>query len=37
MTSVLSASPVLPKFDQVVQGNVDIKQLSNKKYKINID
>ena len=34
MTSVLSASPVLPKFDQVVQGNVDIKQLSKKKYKI---
>lgn len=26
--------PVLPKFDQVVQGNVDIKQLSGKKYKI---
>ena len=26
--------PVSPKFDQVVQGNVDIKQLSGKKYKI---
>ena len=27
-------APVLPKFDQVVKGNVDIKQLSKKKYKI---
>ena len=27
-------SPVLPEFDQVVKGNVDIKQLSKKKYKI---
>lgn len=26
--------PVSPNFDQVVQGNVDIKQLSRKKYKI---
>ena len=26
--------PVSPKFDQVVKGNVDIKQLSGKKYKI---
>ena len=26
--------PVLPKFDQVVEGNIDIKQLSKKKYKI---
>ena len=28
------ATPVLPEFDQVVKGNVDIKQLSKKKYKI---
>jgi len=27
-------APVLPEFDQVVKGNVDIKQLSKKKYKI---
>ena len=27
-------TPVLPEFDQVVEGNVDIKQLSKKKYKI---
>jgi hypothetical protein len=26
--------PISPKFDQVVQGNVDIKKLSRKKYKI---
>ena len=26
--------PALPEFDQVVEGNVDIKQLSKKKYKI---
>ena len=27
-------APVLPEFDQVVEGNIDIKQLSKKKYKI---
>ena len=34
-TNVIPVPPApLPEFDQVVQGNVDIKQLSNKKYKI---
>ena len=32
--SDFAPASVLPKFDQVVQGNVDIKQLSKKKYKI---
>ena len=27
-------APALPEFDQVVEGNIDIKQLSKKKYKI---
>ena len=34
-TNVIPVPPApLPDFDQVVQGNVDIKQLSGKKYKI---
>ena len=33
-TNVIPVPAPLPDFDQVVQGNVDIKQLSGKKYKI---